>query len=314
MMVKLGTVELLQVPINQIEGIIVYSGVDLSNRLITILLENAIPVTFLSTRGKYFGRLETVKTVNIDRQIKQFELMKDDNFNLKLSRRVISAKVKNSLTVIKEFSRHHPAFDIDTVKDEICIILRNIENCENLSSLIGYEGQAARIHYSSLSALVNEDYKFSGRSRQPPRDPFNSMLSYGYTLLMFDTYTHLQAHGLNPYLGFLHKPKNGHAALASDLMELWRSVLVDAFVLHQANRNVFKVADFETDDRGGVYLNNDKSKLFLRRYEDRVKRTKRGIDGKEEFCYRLALEKMVLSYVRSVEFADPEMFETYLLR
>ncbi|HHT77605.1 MAG TPA: CRISPR-associated endonuclease Cas1 [Clostridiaceae bacterium] len=309
----LSGVEQIKLPLSHVEGVVVSTGVHLTEAVTAQFLDSAVPVTYISSRGKYFGHLETSKAVNIERQIKQFEWLRHPSFRLDLSRKVIDAKVRNSFVVVREFARHHPDVEVDSYGREIRMLRQRIAQTQNIAVLLGIEGHAAKLHFERLNQLIKPEFRFAGRTRHPPKDPFNSMLSYGYTLLLHDFNTALRVHGLHPYLGFLHEPRNGHPSLASDMMELWRPVLVDAFVVHLANRNTFHISDFETTSEGGVYLNKDASKTFVTRYEERVKRTKQGRGEATEFSYRLTIENQVRDLVRAIESEDPTQYQPYLL-
>lgn len=305
--------ELLSVPIEQVTGMVVFSGVQISSHLTTTLLEHGIPVTYLSSHGRYFGRLEPVQSVNVERQLKQVECMNDPHFVLTLAAEFLSAKVHNALVILREFVRHSE-MDYDVfmrTEQQLQQIYPKFRQALSVEEMLGYEGEAARLHFACLSHLTRSEYKFKGRTRNPPKDPFNSMLSYGYTLLLYDFYTILQAHGLYPYFGFMHKPHRGHPALASDLMEEWRPVLVDAFVLHLANRGTFHVADFTTDASGGVYLGPEQSKLFVQRYEERVKKPHKNEQGLVEFNYRIQLEEQVIQLAKAVDNKNPLFYKSY---
>jgi len=308
------TQELVNVPINQVESVIIFPGVHITTSLTASWLAQGVPVTYLSNRGTYYGRLEPLRCVNVERQLKQVACLNDPNFCLQLSKSIIYAKVRNTTTILREFARHHDSIGYDEISETMSRHLRKIEQAQTIQSLIGYEGMASKDHFSYINRLIRSDFKFRGRSRNPPRDPFNSMLSFGYTLLLFDLYTLIAAHGLHPYFGFLHKPRNGHAALASDLMEEWRPILVDAFVIHLANRNTFHADDFESDQYGGVYMNHEQAKLFIRRYEERVKRVRQGANGLPEFNYRIHLENQVKMLAKAVDEHDPSKYIAYRLQ
>ena len=104
---------------------------------------------------------------------------------------------------------------------------KQLSDVSTVEEVMGLEGMAARVYFSVLSRFVQPDFAFHGRSRQPPKDAFNSMLSLGYTLLMYELYAEIENRGFSPYVGFMHRTHRGHPSLASDLMEEWRAVVVD---------------------------------------------------------------------------------------
>ena len=170
---------------------------------------------------------------------------------------------------------------------------------------MGIEGTASRIYFGELGKLFERSgYKFSGRTRRPPRDPVNALLSLGYSLLLGRVWGIVEAVGFDPYLGFLHSPDYGKPALALDLMEEWRPVLVDALVLRLLNWKTLKRTDFTTepadeDEDAGVRLTSVGLKKFLKGFADKLKeevtyvptgRTLKYADILKEQAYSLARE------------------------
>lgn len=113
---------------------------------------------------------------------------------------------------------------------------------------MGYEGLAARVYFSALDMLIDKDFHFTGRSKRPPKDPFNSMISLGYSILLNEIYGKLQAKGLNPYFGFIHSDREKHPTLASDMMEEWRAVIVDTTVMSMINGHEIHQNQFTKDE------------------------------------------------------------------
>jgi CRISPR-associated protein Cas1 len=225
---------------------------------------------------------------------------------------LIEAKIRNSRTVIREFARYQSA-SIDLETDALSDCIKQVNTAGSIEGIMGIEGSAAKSYFRALSRLTHPEFRFNGRSRNPPRDPFNAMLSYGYMLLFNDILTILQIHGLHSYVGFLHQLRNGHPALVSDLMEEWRPILVDSFCMHLVNRRTFKTTDFNSEN-GGVYLSKDQAKIYLERYEERIKKIHLNDEQKVEFNYRTQLENQVLLLVKSIEENDPSIYVPFLIR
>lgn len=116
-----------------------------------------------------------------------------------------------------------------------------------LKEIMGYEGNAAREYFCGLSKIIKPEFSFKGRNRMPPKDPFNSLISLGYTLLLHEAYGEIENKGLSPYCGYLHSDHERHPTLASDLMEEWRAVIVDSVVLSLIQGNEISPDDFYTD-------------------------------------------------------------------
>ena len=178
---------------------------------------------------------------------------------------------------------------------------------------MGYEGVVAKVYFRALGRLVPEEFSFSRRSRRPPLDAFNAMLSLGYTLLMYDIYTALSNEGLHPYFGFLHALKNRQPALASDLMEEWRAVLVDSMVLALVQHHEIKPEHFApADDGEGIFLTREGRGIFLRAYEKKLRTVNQYKPGKHS--YRHSLAQQVGQYAQALMAQNAEIYEPILLR
>lgn len=257
-------------PIEGVESVIIFGNASLSSSCVRQLMERDISLTWLSTEGKFYGRLESTRNVNITRQRQQFLCGEDEKFCLEFSKKIVSAKVKNQITVLRRYNRSRSEIPVFNSIEEMGKLLHAIEYDYSKEELMGHEGMAARHYYKALSAIVEPEFTFSGRNRQPPRDPFNSLLSFAYTLLMYDLYTAVVNRGLNPYASFLHSIRSGHPALCSDLMEEWRAVLADSLALYVTSKGIINSKDFDKPNHeGGVYLNRDASKIYIGEYEKR---------------------------------------------
>jgi CRISPR-associated protein Cas1 len=304
------------IPIEGVENIIIYGNASLSSSCIRQLMERDINLTWLSTKGKFFGRLESTKSVNIHRQRRQFACGEDPEFCFALSRKIIIAKVKNQITILRRYQRKQSGNPVYENIQAMVKLLPVIERVRNKEELMGHEGMAARYYFEGLAALVEPDFSFNGRNRQPPRDRFNSLLSFAYTLLMYDVYTAVVNRGMHPYAGFLHSIKRGHPALCSDLMEEWRAVLADSLALYVTGRGIIKKEHFqEPDHEGGVYLDEDGSKTYISEYEKRV-RTQSKYLAYADFAvsFRRAIDMQCQCLARAVEENDPDLYQPVVIR
>lgn len=197
----------------------------------------------------------------MSRQRKQAKLA-DSEFSLNLAKRIIKGKINNQGVVLRRYSRSR---GIDVEKELISMkqSMNKIDTCKNISEIMGYEGMAAKNYFQGLSQLVEEEFYFQGRSKQPPKDEFNSMLSLGYSILMNEIYSKLENKGLNPYFGFIHSDRENHPTLVSDMIEEWRAVIVDSMVMSMVNGHEIFVEDFYHDvDTPGYFLNKQGMRKF----------------------------------------------------
>lgn len=182
--------------------------------------------------------------------------------------------------------------------------------------IMGYEGNAARIYFEVLSNVIRPEFKFYGRNRRPPKDPFNSLISLGYTLLLYEIVSKLQIQGLNPYLGFLHKPRDGSPSLASDMMEEWRAVIVDSVVMSMIQGNEISFDDFDCDDDNvGVYIHNDAMKKFIDKFEKKLTRKmKYLIYDNNEYTFREAMSIQCHKLAESINANDAGVYMSVMIR
>ena len=220
-------------PIESVEGITFLSRAHISVACMEKCLHLGILVSFMSKGGHYFGRLLSTGHINAELQREQSKLYNTE-FSLNFSKIIIYAKVKNQLTVLRRYAKSK-SVDISEHRRNICAIIPKITNAQNIQELMGYEGQCAKLYFSGLSRCIEEKFAFKGRNRRPPKDPFNSLISLGYTILMNEIYNEIENKGLNPYFGFMHQDHEKHPTLASDMLEEWRAVIVDSIAMSLIN-------------------------------------------------------------------------------
>ena len=186
---------------------------------------------------------------------------------------------------------------------------------KSISELMGYEGNAARIYFDVLNKLVTPEFSFQGRTRRPPKDPFNVMLSLGYSILMNEVYGKLIAKGLNPCLGFMHKDRENHPALASDLIEEWRMIIVDSTVLSLITGHEILIDYFRKDDDGGVYLTPDGMRISIRKLEMKFRQRNRYLNYvKQSMTFRRAIEFQVNAFARVLDNDDISAYDPIRIR
>ena len=161
-----------------------------------------------------------------------------------------------------------------------------MDQASELSSLLGLEGAGARFYHQAFAKMVRRAFGFTGRHRHPAPDPVNALLSLGYTLVYNEIAALLDGLGFDPYLGFYHQPRFGHATLASDLLEEFRAPLVDRFTLSLINNQVFAAGDFYQHTEGGVYLLDEPRKEYFLHYDRFVTRPFTCPDTGQETDYR----------------------------
>ena len=315
--IKKSSDTLKEISIERVDNIVLMGMCHVTSPLAVELLERDIPVTWLSKSGKFYGRLEPTTSVNIERQREQFRKSDDENFSLEIAKLFIVAKIKNCQVVLRRYNRNFNFDEIVNNIEELKKYALKLEGAKNIEELLGYEGNASKIYFKSLGLMVIDDFKFKGRSKQPPKDKFNSLLSFGYTLLLYEIYTAITNKGLHPYCSFLHKIRKGHPALASDLIEEWRPVIVDSLVMNLVQNKIINCEDFLLPDEtnGGIYLTKDGLKIFINKFEIRLKQENSYVTYIDyPLSFRESIQFQVGSLAKAIENNDSSIYRPILIR
>lgn len=255
-------------PIETVEGIVLKESSLISSKTIAQLLKRNVPITYIDHSGKYLGGFTNHK-IDIEKQVNQFRCKEDNLFCLDFTKKIITSKIKNQIVILRRYDKSKQ----DDIKDIISSLnkyISEIQNCTSINEILGFEGTSAKLYFSGLSKLVHDDFCFDKRSKRPPKDPFNALISYGYSLLYNEVVLALNQVGLNSHAGFIHQNKLGHAALASDLMEQWRGPIVDSLVMKLINNNLVSISDFTLNEStGGYYLSRNANNAFIKYYEEK---------------------------------------------
>ena len=262
---------LSELPLLQLRQIVIFGNAVLTTPLVPVLLRRGIPVCYLSQSGRYRGRLQPAWDKNAALRRAQYLRAANPTFCLAVSRVIVAGKSLNMRAFVRR--QRHGRGAAQQASAMLTRLARQAGAAKSLDELRGYEGAATAAYYHAWGRFIKPEVArklpFPGRTRHPPRDPVNALLSLGYTLLYQEVLTALSLVGLDPYCGFLHQLKQGHAALASDLAEEWRATLVDSIVLTALNRCEITPGDFR-QGRAGIRLTHEGLQSFLRRYEARL--------------------------------------------
>lgn len=303
---------LAEIPETQLDRLVICGNVAMTTPVIAFLLDKAVPTTFISSHGRYRGELVSNHTRNITLRLEQFRRYEDSKFRLNLSRKIVSAKLHNSVQQLARHQRNHPETDLTTETTEISNTLRSMESAQNLDALRGYEGIVAKWYFQALGRMVRKEFSFTERSRRPPKDPVNALLSLGYTLLYSEIFSALAANGFDPYLGFFHEIEYGRPSLAVDMMEEFRW-LIDGLVLTLVNKEILKKTDFKDEGEKGVYLNEPARKTFYGQYETRLREMVKYEKTGETVNYRRIFFYQAQLLAQVVQNKD-RAYEPFLIR
>lgn len=246
----------------------VLGNVQVSAQTVNTLLSSGIPICHFSYGGWFYGVSHGIGNRNAALRLHQYRVVSDPAASLGLARAFVAAKIRNCRTLLR---RNHESIS-PAVLDELERLAADAERAPGVETLLGLEGLAGRSYFGSFAGMLRSqtaDFDFTGRNRRPPRDPVNALLSLAYSVLAKDWTVTLLAVGLDPYLGFYHRPRYGRAALALDLMEEFRPLVADSVVLQLINNGEVKAEDFIRRS-GAVSLTEGGRKSFFLAYERRM--------------------------------------------
>lgn len=266
----------LRVPLHHLCGVVCFGSVGLSSPLMHRLAGEGISLVLLDGNGRFMARLEGPVSSNVLLRQAQFRRAADGAFALEMARASVAGKIKNTRQVLQRGAREaktpEDAALLVRRADDLAASLRALPAASDLDMLRGVEGEAARQYFSGLNLLIRadarEDFFMDGRTRRPPRDRFNALLSFLYAMWMNDCRSALEAAGLDPQVGFLHALRPGRAALALDLLEEFRP-WADRLALTLINRAQVRADDFALREGGGVSLQPEARKAVVVAYQER---------------------------------------------
>ncbi len=266
----------LQVPIHTLAGIVCFGQVSCSPFLLGLCAEQGVGVSFLTEYGRFLARVQGPVAGNVLLRREQYRWADDQEKSANIARALLAGKISNSRTVLQRALRDHGdkpgAEALRDAAQRLRFSLDQLQVSTSLDVLRGIEGDAAGTYFSVFNFLITsqkEGFSFQERSRRPPLDNVNCLLSFAYTLLMHDVRSALESVGLDPAVGFLHRDRPGRASLALDIMEEFRSVVADRLVLSQINLGAIKKSGFNQAETGGVLMKDDTRKAFLVAYQKR---------------------------------------------
>lgn len=257
---------LLRVPIHTLEGIVCIGVVSMSPPLMGFCAEHNVGVSFLTEHGRFLARIQGPIHGNVLLRREQFRRADQDADSAAIAKSILLAKIANSRTSLLRTGREHSSESLDRASTQLGQSLRLLASADSLDSLRGVEGDAAQTYFSVFDELIlhqKEEFFFHTRSRRPPLDNVNSLLSFLYVLLAHDIASALETTGLDPAVGFLHRDRPGRAGLALDLMEELRPVLADRLAVTLINRRQIAGNGFSRAESGGVTMSDATRKEVL---------------------------------------------------
>lgn len=266
----------LRVPIHTLQGIVCFGQVSMSPPLMGLCAERQVMVSFLSKNGRFLARVQGPVCGNVKLRREQYRRADDQPLATSLAKSVVTAKVNNCRVVLQRALREHPdaegALEMSDSIEHLTCQIKLLESVQTLDSLRGIEGEAAKNYFAVFNHLIftqKEDFFFHERSRRPPLDNMNAILSFLYTMLSHDVTSALEAVGLDPAVGFLHRDRPGRPSLALDLMEEFRPYLADRLALSLVNLKQINAGGFSRTETGAVTMDDTTRKAVIVAYQNR---------------------------------------------
>ena len=275
----------MQVPLHHLGGITCFGDVSLSSGLLARCAEDGRAVVLLDYNGRFKARLEGPVSGNVLLRRAQHAALSDPAMPVSIARNIVAGKIQNSRFVVMRGMRDAKGSEdvlaLEETAKALASILPRLSKAKGLDEVRGLEGEAAKAYFDSFDRMVRRDereaFPFAGRSRRPPRDRMNALLSFLYVLILSDCVAGVEGVGLDPQVGFLHALRPGRPALGLDLMEELRSVVADRLALTLVNRQQVTFEDFEEKPGGAVHLNEKGRKetvvAYQKRKQDEVEHT-----------------------------------------
>lgn len=261
--------KLLQIPIHSIGSIFCFGNIMVSPQLLGFCGENGTHLAFFDIHGRFLANVVGKQTGNVLLRRRQFSV--DEQSSVEIGKHIVAAKIRSSRMLLMRFRRNHNATPlIEKAIQRLKQIIEHLKWVINYETILGLEGEAASHYFAAYADMFKGNSNkrlFFRRSRRPPKDPVNAVISLLYSVLGQEISGALQGVGLDPQIGFLHKERPGRNSLALDILEEFRAYIVDSVALKLFNNNTLTVNDFHTDCLGGVTIKDDARKRVFQTYQ-----------------------------------------------
>ncbi len=230
------------------EQLFIIGRIEITSAAISFLMKHRIETVFLGKNGRYNGKILFQTGKNIFLRQKQYKLLEDNEFKLKIAKSIVLAKLHNQLSFMQRIIRKVSQKGLKPVLNQMKANISKAETTDNLDSLRGYEGNGARLYFSIYKFAVDTNWaRFNGRSMHPPRDNVNAVLSFLYTMILYRVDAAIETEGIDSYAGYFHSLNYGKKSLVYDLMEEYRTPIADTLTAALFNLGILKEEDFREE-------------------------------------------------------------------
>ncbi len=274
--VKIEDETRLRLPVHAIEGLVCWGRVSCSPPVLALCCEHGVGISYLTEQGRFLACVQGPVSGNVLLRREQYRAADKDEIALPIVRSIVTAKIANSRIVLLRAARESSISDdqeaLRAVADKLTLEGTESIKAPSIDEARGHEGMAGQLYFSVFDLMVvsdKETFSFSGRTRRPPRDRVNALLSFIYALLRHDVESALESVGLDPAVGFLHTDRPGRPSLALDLMEELRAPIADRLALTLINRRQVQREDFVEQEGGGILLEDKARKTIISAWQTR---------------------------------------------
>ncbi len=304
---------LLDVQCHKIDAVLLFGNVQFTTQAVMELFDHGIELAILSRNGRLRGQITSPMTKNITLRLAQFDKYRDPVFRLSIAKTFLQGKITNSLSLLRRFAYNHTEIDLNKEIQSVEKAAKEITSADEISRLFGIEGSAANAYFKAMGKMVLKEFSFAKRTKHPPKDPVNALLSLSYTMLFNEISSLLDGLGFDPYLGYFHHPEYGRASLAADLMEEFRAPVADRFTLNLVNKKMVSENSFYNGLAQSIYLKRNDLKKYFAEYEKFINREiEHPLTGKKTTfrqCYRTQAEALAKALT-----TDDNIYKPFLIK
>ncbi len=274
--VEIDDKKVLQAPVQTIENIVCFGFKPVTPALMAFCTENDIGISYLSMHGRFLARVYGEQRGNVLLRKRQYAMSDSEEQSLDVARHIVAAKISNARNLLMRHRRNHgdetAGENLDSAASTLARYINLVKDAATLDTLRGYEGDSASVYWGCFDHMITaqkDDFSFTGRSKRPPLDEVNALLSFVYMLLVNDARSALETTGLDPQVGFLHRLRPGRPSLALDVMEELRAYIADRVVLNLINLRQISKGDFERRETGEIRISDKARKEVIIAYQKR---------------------------------------------
>lgn len=285
--------ELAQWPLIHIEALVVCGGAQLTTPAMSALLFHGIDVSLVTQAGRLVGQIHPPKRGSVGLRLAQYAISQSGIERLPFARDIVTQKIRAMQDVLNRYAENYPELPLKPIRNRLDELAERVSTTTEIAELLGVEGAAAAEYWNAFPLLNRSSMEFNGRTRRPPKDPINALLSLGYAFLTNELTTIIETWGLDPFLGVYHTAANNRPSLALDLMEPFRHHIVDRLVLRAINLGRLRQEDFTESEDLGFRLSPNAFKTFICEYERMLQSSRTDPSDGTEGTWRQHLRRSV---------------------